>query len=64
MQPIRQRVACMARQARVRPARLTSTPAVRFASTESHGEHHDSHDHHGSAPVDEHMGVRTSFRTT
>ncbi|ERS95995.1 NADH:ubiquinone oxidoreductase 17.8kD subunit [Sporothrix schenckii 1099-18] len=55
MQPIRQRLACMARQARARPARLTAAPAVRFASTDSHGDHHDHHEHHG--PVDEPMGT-------
>ncbi|OAA60955.1 NADH-ubiquinone oxidoreductase [Niveomyces insectorum RCEF 264] len=53
MLPIRQRAVCMARLARLRrPA--TATPAVRFASTDSH-----SHDHgHGEshAPVDEPMG--------
>ncbi|CAK7222421.1 hypothetical protein SEUCBS140593_004895 [Sporothrix eucalyptigena] len=51
----------MARQARVRPAALTSTmPARRFASTESHGDHHDHHDHHDhghAAPVEESFGT-------
>ncbi|CAK7211958.1 hypothetical protein SBRCBS47491_001300 [Sporothrix bragantina] len=58
MLPIRQRVASLARQARVRPTALASTttmPARRFASTEHHGEHHDHHDHH--APVEESFGT-------
>ncbi|EFW99523.1 NADH-ubiquinone oxidoreductase [Grosmannia clavigera kw1407] len=58
MLPLRQRAACMARQARLRPVMPASRASRAFASTDSHShDHHDHHDRHDShASVDEPMG--------